>query len=57
MLMQGYDQTVVPLVIIAIVLGLGFLAGLVGMLVFHVVPPLYARPLNYQVDVERKYRQ
>lgn len=54
---QGYDKTIVALVVIAIALGLGFLAGLVGLLVFHVLPPLYARPLNFQVDVERKYRQ
>ncbi|GFR51306.1 hypothetical protein Agub_g13670 [Astrephomene gubernaculifera] len=48
---EGYDRTIVPLVVIMALTVVGVLAGAVGLLVFHVLPPLYARPLSYHLDV------
>ncbi|GIL74008.1 hypothetical protein Vretimale_5060 [Volvox reticuliferus] len=48
---EGYDQTVVPLIIIMAVLVVGVLLGAVGMLIFAVLPTTYARPLSYHMDV------
>ena len=51
---QGYDQTIIPLVLIMAVLCIGILVGGVGMLVLYVLPPVYAKPLSYHVDILRK---
>lgn len=49
--MQGYDQTIVPLVVMIILVALGALGSLLGLMVFHARAAVYARPLNYHVDV------
>ncbi|GLI61417.1 hypothetical protein VaNZ11_003773 [Volvox africanus] len=48
---EGYDLTIVPLIIIMAILVLGVLLGAVGMLIFAVLPATYARPLSYHMDV------
>jgi hypothetical protein len=49
--LQGYDTTIIPLVIMIILMSVAALAGLVGLLVFHVRAAFYARPLNFHADV------
>ncbi|GLC45559.1 hypothetical protein PLESTB_001206200 [Pleodorina starrii] len=48
---EGYDQTVVPLVIIMALVVLGVVLGGVGLLLFAVFPTTYARPLSHHLDV------
>lgn len=48
---QGYDTTIIPLVVMIILMSVAALASLAGLLVFHVRAPFYARPLNYHADV------
>ncbi|PNH07400.1 hypothetical protein TSOC_006146 [Tetrabaena socialis] len=48
---EGYDLTIIPVVIITAVVCIGVLLGAVGMLVFHVLPTVYARPLSYHLDI------
>lgn len=49
--LQGYDQTIIPLVVVIVLVSVGALASLLGMLVFHVRAAVYARPLSYHMDV------
>ncbi|KAG2427007.1 hypothetical protein HYH02_014653 [Chlamydomonas schloesseri] len=53
----GYNQTIIPMAIIMSLLCLGILVGGVFMLVAHVLPPLYARPLSYHLDVLEERRR
>lgn len=53
--LQGYDQTIIPMVIIMILIGLGIIIGGVGLIIFQAGTQFYARPLSYHLDVERKY--
>jgi hypothetical protein len=48
---QGYDQTIIPLVVVIVLVSVGALGSLVGLLVFHVRAAVYARPLSYHLDV------
>lgn len=50
-MLQGYDTTITPLVIMIILMSVAALAALVGLLVFHVRAAFYARPLNFHADV------
>ncbi|KAG2483481.1 hypothetical protein HYH03_017663 [Edaphochlamys debaryana] len=47
----GYDQTIVALVFIMVILCLGIVAAAVFMLILHVLPTVYARPLSYHLDI------
>jgi hypothetical protein len=49
--LQGYDQTIIPLVVVIVLVSVGALGSLVGLLVFHVRAAVYARPLSYHLDV------
>lgn len=49
--LQGYDTTIIPLVIMIILMSVAAVAALVGLLVFHVRAAFYARPLNFHADV------
>lgn len=49
--LQGYDTTIIPLVIMIILMSVAALAALVGLLVFHARAAFYARPLNFHADV------
>lgn len=44
--LQGYDTLFVGRVIIGIILAVAVLAGLVGVFLYHVATPVYAKPLN-----------
>jgi hypothetical protein len=47
----GFNATIVPMLVMAVLIGAGALASLAGMFVFHVSAPVYARPLNHHADV------
>ncbi|WIA16443.1 hypothetical protein OEZ85_013129 [Tetradesmus obliquus] len=47
----GYDQTIIPLVVVIMLVSVGALASLLALLVFHVRAAVYARPLSYHADV------
>ncbi len=49
--LQGYDTTIIPLVVLIILMSVAALASLLGLLVFHARAALYARPLSYHADV------
>ncbi len=51
---QGYDRTIVGMVVIMAALCLGVLGAAVGLLVFHVLPPTYNRPLSYHLDIMQR---
>lgn len=51
---QGYDRTIVGMVVIMAALCLGVLGAVVGLLVFHVLPPNYNRPLSYHLDIMQR---
>ncbi|EFJ49693.1 hypothetical protein VOLCADRAFT_89670 [Volvox carteri f. nagariensis] len=48
---EGYDQTIVPLVVVMVILAIGVLMSAVGMLIFALLPTVYARPLSHHLDV------
>lgn len=50
-MLQGYDTTIIPLVILIILMAVAAVAALLGLLVFHARAALYARPLNFYADV------
>lgn len=50
--LQGYDNTIIPLVVIMTVVCLGICVGGCGVLRYFVLPPVYARPLSYHLDIE-----
>jgi hypothetical protein len=52
---QGYDSSIIPLVIVIILMSVAALAALVGMLAFHARAAFYARPLNYHADVMHQH--
>ena len=54
-MVQGYDQTFVPLSVMMALVCLGVLISLVGLLTFHVRAAVYARPLNYHTDILRQH--
>ncbi len=54
---QGYNNTIIPMAIIMSFLCLGILLGGLFLLVVHVLPPLYARPLSYHLDVLEERRR
>lgn len=54
---QGYNQTIIPMSIIMAFLCLGVLLGGLFLLVGHVLPPLYARPLSYHLDILEERRR
>lgn len=51
---QGYDRTLVPLVLMGSLLCAGVGAAAAGVFAFWVRQPLYARPLCYHADVLRQ---
>ncbi|KAI8471481.1 MAG: hypothetical protein J3K34DRAFT_506752 [Monoraphidium minutum] len=51
---EGYDRTLIPLVLTGALVCAGAAAGAAGLLVFHVRQPVYARPLSYHRDVLRQ---
>ena len=51
---QGYDRTIVPLVLMGVLVSAGAGMSAVGLLLFHVRTAVYARPLSYHKDVLRQ---
>ena len=51
---QGYDSTMVPMVVVMVLMVLGALSGLGGLLQFHVSTPVYAKKVSYHADVLRQ---
>lgn len=52
---QGYDTSIIPLVVVIILMSAAALAALVGMLAFHARSAFYARPLNQHADVMHQH--
>jgi hypothetical protein len=50
-LLQGYDQTIIPMTVVMVSICLGIVVAGMGMLFLQVFPAFYARPLRYDVDV------
>lgn len=51
LLSQGYDSSVIALVVMIVLMSVAAVAALAGLLVFHVRAAFYARPLNFYADV------
>lgn len=49
--LQGYDRTIVPMVLTGIFIAAGAALSAGGFLLFHVRAAVYARPISYAVDV------
>lgn len=52
--LQGYDATVLPRLGMIVTVTVGIALAAVGVLLFHVRTPVYAKPLNHHVDVLRQ---
>jgi ABC-type uncharacterized transport system permease subunit len=50
-LQVGYNATIIPMLVLAALIGAGALAGLAGMFMFHFSTAVYARPLNHHTDI------
>lgn len=51
---QGYDRTLIPMVLMGVLVSAGVGMSAVGLLIFHVREAVYARPLSYHRDVLNK---
>ncbi|KAK9830027.1 hypothetical protein WJX72_009284 [[Myrmecia] bisecta] len=49
-----YDQTIIPMIIILLLMIIGAVAAGLGMIVHHLKTPVYAKRLNYYTDVLRQ---
>jgi len=52
---QGHDDTVIPLIVMCTLVVVGILVSLVGLVMFSLQIPVYARPLSHHTDILRQY--
>ena len=48
---SGYDQTVTQRALMMVSMVLAVLTAAGGMVAFHLIPPIHAKPIDYQADI------